>query len=153
MLALLKLVPVRDWLYAAVIAVLLAFFGWFTVHERDEGRAVILAADKKLADAVAEKNLLKEQAAQAASNQVSQVYEKAIAVPAVGDLGLVCHAPGSAPVSQGPEYRPDVTHKADIGSQGSFDPSGPILTLLRDDDAQIDGLIDTVELLTKESPR
>jgi hypothetical protein len=49
-------VPLRDYIYAAAIIILLIAFGWYTVHERDVGQAKEIAAlrassDKLLANA------------------------------------------------------------------------------------------------------
>ena len=65
-LALLKLVPLKDWLYCGAIAALLIGFGVFVHHERSVGAAnelhsvqtasarVQAAADKKIADLTAQ---------------------------------------------------------------------------------------------------
>src|ERR1700723_3265984 len=46
--ALLALVPVKDWIYAGIIASLLVAFGWYTLHERAIGEKKIEAADAKV---------------------------------------------------------------------------------------------------------
>lgn len=56
LLALLRLIPIKDWFYAGIIAILLVGFGWYTHHERNIGRQSIELRDKKLADAQAAKN-------------------------------------------------------------------------------------------------
>ena len=45
MLAFLKLVPLKTWLYVGVLVALLVSFGMYTSHERTIGAARILAAD------------------------------------------------------------------------------------------------------------
>jgi hypothetical protein len=44
--AFLKRIPAKDWLYLAVIAALGTAFGIYTAHERDVGKAEVIAADK-----------------------------------------------------------------------------------------------------------
>lgn len=44
MLALLKLIPIKDWLYTGIIAALLIGFWYYTVHERELGAAREMAA-------------------------------------------------------------------------------------------------------------
>jgi hypothetical protein len=50
MSALLALIPLKDWIYGGIIVAILAGFGWYTVHERDLGKASEVAALKKSSD-------------------------------------------------------------------------------------------------------
>jgi hypothetical protein len=50
MLALLKLVPLKDWIYLSLIVALLGGFVSYTIHERDIGKAHELAVLKKSSD-------------------------------------------------------------------------------------------------------
>ena len=70
MLAFLRLVPLKDWLYAGIIAALLICFGLYTGHEREVGAARILEADtaalvKATAKAKAETDRLQAKAYEA----------------------------------------------------------------------------------------
>ncbi len=47
---LLALIPTKDWIYAGIILAMLGGFGWYTVHERDIGKAHEIAALKKSSD-------------------------------------------------------------------------------------------------------
>jgi hypothetical protein len=146
-LAFLKVIPVKDWIYGAVIALLLAGFGWYTVHERHEGAAKILAADKKLVDAVAAKDQIIHDNAQLELVNVGNHEKIALAAPPIANAGLVCHSPGRVAASASSGDVPQPTDKSGAVPAGGFDPSGAILTLLRDSDAQVNGLIESNEIL------
>jgi hypothetical protein len=146
--ALLALVPLKDGVYGSIIVALLAGFGWYTVHERNEGAAKIVAADKRTVLVAEAKDKAIVVAAQDASNQIGVVYEKAVSIPAIADVGLVCESPHSNPVPGTADYKPENPGAPAQPSSGVFDPSGGVLTLLRDDDAQINALIDQVDALT-----
>lgn len=143
----LSAIGVKDYLYGAAIAALIAGGLYFVHHERLVGEDKIIAADTRTAAVAVAKDKAIEAAAQAAANTIGATYEKAVSVPAVGDIdGLVCRntAPRSG-VSQAADYRPANPGSPDIGSQVAFNPSGLILTVGRDDDAQINALIDQVD--------
>lgn len=145
MLALLKLIPLRDWCYLAILLAVLAAFGW-TYHKGEE---TIKAKDALLNQAAVALNLSVEHAAEINEIPIGRTYEKIITSAPVPNTGLVCHA--TAPVKpQTADYRPEAPYKAAALPGGGFDPSGPILTLLRDSDAQVDGLIDTIQVLKDE---
>lgn len=133
----LKLVP---WKYLAYVAVLLGAV--FFVYHRGELR--IEKKDAALRAAAVALNTASEHLAEIKEISIGQTYEKIILQSAVPDApGLVCH--NSAPVqSEAPDYRPEAPGKVAQLPDGGFNPSGAILTLLRNDDAQISGLIDTV---------
>lgn len=150
MLALLKLIPLKDWLYGALIVALLAGFGAYTIHERHIGEQKVEKKDAALRAAATALNTASEHLADIKEIAIGQVYEKVIALPAIPDApGLVCH--NAAPVKSGaPDYRPEAPGSAAQLPDGGFNPSGGLLTLLRNDDAQINGLIDTVLNLQAE---
>lgn len=61
-LAILKLLPAKDYVYGAIIAALLGWFGWYTYHERHVGAQETVAAVQKAskkAEATAEKQVQK----------------------------------------------------------------------------------------------
>jgi hypothetical protein len=77
--ALLKLVPLKDWLYIGLISAILAFFGWYTVHERNIGHAAAVAAEQK-ATAKEEARVQEVQkTAQESINGIEKAYNAAIA--------------------------------------------------------------------------
>lgn len=151
MLAFLKLIPTKDYLYGAAILTLLIGFGVYTHHERVVGEARIEAQDAKLAAAEKAKNEALESAAQAASNNIGVTYEKAVAIPPVADLGVVCHTTsrGQLPqTAQGGSGAAGTTPV--IGGGATFDPSGAALTVGRDDDALILALQSQIRALLAE---
>ncbi len=150
MLALLKLIPGKDIFYGVLIAALLAGFGWYTVHERHIGAAKVEAKDLALRKAATALNVAAEHLAEIKEIQIGRTYEKIILRSVPDAPGLVCHnsAPAVEPKSAdaGPEDHGAATPLPD----GGFNPSGGLLTLLRDSDAQVDALIDTVLNLEEE---
>lgn len=140
--------PIERYVWAAALAIIVGFGIYEREHLIHEGEQKIEVAEAAHAKIVAAKDLKIQAAEQEAANAVGTVYEKAIVVPAVGDVGLVCRS--AAPATNSP-----ASAKAGSGdagatvepSPGVFDPSGAILTLLRDDDAQINALIDEVGIL------
>lgn len=149
-LAFLKLIPVKDWLYAAAIALLLGLFTWYTIHERHEGAEKIEQKDAALQAAAIALNKASESLADIKELNVGKVYEKYITLPPIVSTGsLVCKQ--SAPVQpSAPADRSEDHGTAAVVPSGGFDPTGPILTLLSDDDAQIAALISTVKILVDE---
>jgi hypothetical protein len=146
--ALLALIPVKDWVYGGIIAALLVGFGWYTVHERHEGAEKILAADKKLADTVAAKDKIIADNAQLELVDVGNHEKLALAAPPIPDAGLVCQSSSSPTVAANSGDSNKPANQSGTVSAGSFDPSGAILTLLRDSDVQVNALIDANEILT-----
>lgn len=149
--ALLALVPVKDWIYGGLIVALLAGFGIYTVHERHEGAAKIEAADARTAAVAVTKDKAIEAAAQTASNNIGETYEKAVAIPAIADLGISCvrnFAPASGQLPKTADSGSGAAQAAPVvGSSPAFDPSGPTLTVGRDDDALIAALQHQVKVL------
>jgi hypothetical protein len=146
---LLKLIPGKDYIYCGIIAALLAGFSWYTIHERDEGAAKVIAADKKLSDTIAAKDKEIADNAQLELIDVGTHEKLALAAPPIANAGLVCKS--SNPASTAAASSGDTGKSADQSDSvpaGSFDPSGAILTLLSDSDAQVNALIDANEILT-----
>lgn len=110
-------------------------------HVEDLGEAKIVALDRKLSEEVKTHNADLDKLAQAQSNSISVIYEKAVAVPNVGDLGVMCVTPGRGRVPTGTTDRPQTAGRTPVvGGATAFDPSGEILTVGRNDDALIAAL-------------
>ncbi len=145
MLAFLKLIPAREWLMLAGLAIL----GLLFLKTYHDGELRIERKDAALRAAAVALNTAAANLAEIKEIQIGRSYEKIVQLGPVPNAGLVCHA--TAPVkSDIPDYRPEAPGTTAQLSDRGFDPSGAILTLLRDDDAQIDGLIDTVAVLQAE---
>lgn len=144
------LTPFKGYLYGASAALLLGAFGWYTYHER----AVEHAKDEKKTAALIAASVALNKASQQLADikelNIGQVYEKYVTLPPIRDAGLVC-VNTSAPVQPATAAnRPGDTGQDAQLRDGSFDPSGTILTLLSDDDAHIAALVDTVLNLESE---
>lgn len=135
-LAFLKLVPTKDWLYGGILAALLISFGWYTHHERTVGAAKIVHSDA-VAVAVKEKaNLKGETNAQADIAQAVDNFDLRVGAPVVGPAPrLVCQpARDSGPLSGRPPASgesDDAPASAGILSQSSgstFDPAPAVLS-------------------------
>jgi len=131
-LALLKLIPIKDLIYGAVI---LGLVGWIfhkgelSIEHKDAKVAV--SAEKQVAAGAVQ--------AQTTETQNALIYEKAVAVPAIGDLGVVCSAPRGSSLSAASPGQGASTGKpaADSNEGRTYDPSGPALTRAAEADAQI----------------
>lgn len=91
-----SLIPRRDYVYGALILVLIAGFGWYTFHERAIGRQKLEAKDKAFADAQIAKNKEIEDGIakniQAAVDKWKQDHPIPAPIPAPH---IVCHSAGS----------------------------------------------------------
>lgn len=127
----------KTYLYAALAALLLSSFGWYTYHERSVEHAKDVAVAKQAVAVVEKKDAVIENTAETAVNSASQIYEKVVAIPSVGDIGVVCSAPRRDPVP-GPAAG-NSGGQADAGRlpEVVFDPSGDLLTLARSSDALV----------------
>lgn len=145
MWAILKLLPLKTYLWIAAIIAAGILCLW--IYHRGEVR--IEKKDVALRAAAVALNKASENLAQIKEIEIGHSYEKIIQLPPVHDAGVVCH--NTAPV----QPQAPVGGSKDPGAvaqlpQGDFDPSGALITLLSDDDAQIDALIDTVLVLQDE---
>ena len=98
--ALLALIPGKDLAYGAIIVALLAGFGWYTIHERNIGKAheaAALAASSAKLQAETDK---KTADLQARANMAEQAYEKEhlLAVNQPVPVVRVCHNANSGSV-------------------------------------------------------
>jgi hypothetical protein len=142
MLALLKLIPLKDILWAAALIGAV----WFVYHK---GELRIEEKDAALRAAAIALNKASAQLADIKEIQIERTYTHIVEAPPVASTGLVCHA-AAAVKPNTPTGGPEDPAKTNVLPTGSFDPSGPILTLLRDADAQVSALIDTVFALEAE---
>lgn len=153
-LALLKLIPLKDWLYGALIAIILAVgtTAWIKhdIHERAIGAAQVEKKDLALHNAAVALNKASENLAEIKEIQIGRTYEKIILRPVPDAPGLVCHNSAPAVEPKSADGGPEDHGTSGQLPGGGFNPSGAILTLLRDDDAQINALIDTVLNLEEE---
>jgi hypothetical protein len=143
MLALFALIPARVYEYAAIILVCALAFAGYTHHERSIEHAKDLqaaAAAVTKANAVVQKD---DATAATEESTNATVYERAVSIPAIGDLGIDCvrHA---APARSVPLPTTDTgaapgsgNQVADSGIGPAYDPTGAALTRGVDADAQI----------------
>lgn len=146
MLALLKLVPVKDWIYAGIIAALLALFGVYTVHERHIGEQKIETADARVVSAEKARDQAIQATALSEINVSVQKYQAAVTAPTVSVPSIVCHAALSGAVS-GAAGSPGTGHDSSDVSESTgpdFDPAQHVLEVGRQADAQVTLLQDYV---------
>lgn len=140
MFALLKLIPLKDWAYAGIIAALLVGFGVFVHHERSIGEQKIETADAVLAAKQIELNTEKETHAQDVINTATNVYKNTLAAAPAADAPhvFVCDR-----ATGGSAVRPDASagSSADAGThvpeESSVDIGPGLDTVGRDADAQV----------------
>lgn len=151
---------IKAYAIGACAVVIIASLVWFGIHERNEGiakeRVVLVkleAETKKVADAAIQHNADVQALAQEKSNHIGEVYEKAVAIPAVGDPGLVCSRPTparSGQVSGASDYRPENPGAPHDPGTDTFNPSLGLDAIGIAADAQINALIDQVQALVDE---
>ena len=139
--------------YVLIGLALAAFLGLYTLHERNIQHAKDVAAAAKI---VAKDNSIvvaDTAAAQATETQNALIFKQAVAIPPVGDLGIVCkRAPRSVPLPPAgavPAPRAG-EHPLDSGEGPAFDPSGGVLTRAALADAEIAYLQARVHELEKQ---
>lgn len=103
MFALLKLIPLKDWIYSGIIATLLILFGVYTIHERHVGQQTIETKDKALADAQIVKNKETEDDISKGIQTAIDKWKQDHPISAPASVpNIVCHnAPASSTVSKG----------------------------------------------------
>lgn len=145
--AFLGLIPPKVWLILAGVLAL----GGFAVYERHEGASKVEAkVEKADAKAVAKTAKLQD-TAQTESITAGEIYEKAVGIPAVDDVGLLCEHTVSAPLPKAPVGpAPGSAPAAERGEGPAFDPTGALLTRAREADAQIVYLQMRINLLESE---
>jgi hypothetical protein len=139
MLALFKLISPKEWLLLAVIAA----FGIYTARIYRDGEHRIEAKDAALRAAAVALNKASEQLADLKEIQIERTYTKIVSAPGIVYNDVVCRNTAAA-------VKPDAaksggsadTSAPDVLPAGSGYIGGPILTLLRDADAQVNALID-----------
>src|SRR5277367_5085515 len=120
MLALLKLIPLKDFGYLAIILAIVAAFAW-TYHK---GELRIENKDVALRAAAVALNTASENLADIKEIQIERTYTHIVSAPAIANTGLVCHA--AAPVQPNPAGGSGQSNPSapDVLPAGSFDPSG-----------------------------
>ena len=142
MLALLKLIPLKDWAYAGIIAALLIGFGVFVHHERNIGEQKIETADAALAAKQIELNTEKETHAQDVINTATEVYKNTLAAAPAPDAPHVFVRECPAASSSG-AVRPDASAgfgadaNTHVPEESSVDIGPSLDTIGRDADAQV----------------
>jgi hypothetical protein len=152
--ALLALVPLKDWIYAGIIATLLVGFGVYTVHERHEGAHKIEIADAKVAAAQTIHNEEVQSVIQAKVQSAINDYDALAPIPSpVPVPRLVCRPAGSGNVPQGTQSASGgdgagggVPVSSSADSFG-FDPAPALSATGTDADAEIEHLQKKVKLL------
>lgn len=153
MLALINLIPLKDWLYTGIIVAMLIVLGVFTSHERNVGREQIEAADAKVAQAQSIHNTEVEARAKAITQADAIVYHHVLAAPPAVDAPHVwlhddssCASPVPANVSAGPaiDAKADVPTTGASGDESTVEHArdiGPSLDkLLQDADSEVTAL-------------
>lgn len=140
-LALLKLIPLKDWLWALLVVVISVGFVTYTVHERHVGAAKIEAADSRAAAAQVAHNKIVEDTALETINVTAKKYEATIASPPVDSphvfVRLASH-PGSVPEATGSACSAPAA--AAVSAADTTDIGPGLDTAGRDADAEITAL-------------
>ena len=135
--ALLALIPGKDLAYGAIIVALLAGFGWYTIHERDIGKAHEVAAlaassaklqaetDKKTADLQARANMA-EQAYDKEHNLIVNQPRDSVRLCVAANSGRVVPKAGAAkPGNESAGPAAGSVQSVPAGDSGSGQRQGP----------------------------
>lgn len=149
MWAALKLISPLHYFYGVLLAALLVFGVYEREHLIGAGEAKIEKKDTALRQAAMALNVAAENLAEVKEISIGRTYEKIILQPVPAASGLVCHNFAAVEPKGAPSGPKDISPAEQLPG-GGFNPSSGLLTLLRNDDAQIDALIDTVLNLENE---
>lgn len=149
----------KTYFYGTIVVVVIACSVWYTVHERHIGEQKILVRDQKidaqrtaLAKAATALNAAAQALAQKKSDVIGETYEKTVAAPVVDPPHVLCYrpAPADRPVSKASGDKPGAPGAAVSAGQDPVDIGPPLDTIGRDADAQINALIDEIQVLVDE---
>lgn len=163
MLALLKLVPLKDWIYTGLIVALIAGFALFVHHERVIGEDTIKVADAKVVAARIAHNTKVEANAQATVTQIAQTYADVSSAPPAADaphLWVQHSAPSSCTPSAnagtpgrtdgGSVLSAEVSNAGEEPDPSAFDVGPQLDKSFEDADAQVTGLQDYIKACQTE---
>lgn len=158
MLALLKLIPLKDWLYGALIVSLIIAFSAYTHHERVVGEQKIEAADAKAARAQDIHNIEVEARAKTLADTAAAIYKRELAAPPAPDAphlwvrddsSCASSVPSDANNRPGADASPDVSAARTPADESTVEHAtdiGPSLDkLLGDADAEVTALQEYVK--------
>lgn len=153
MLALLKLIPLKDWLWALLLVIVSVAFVSYTVHERHIGQAQIEASDAKAVAVQAAHNKLLENVAVESINVTAQKYHAAGAAPIPDSphvlVRSVARNPGSVPQTScsatGTNGAPGVSEDSAGDPSTSIDIGPGLDRVGRDADAEVTALQDIIK--------
>ena len=143
MFALFKLIPGKDLFYGAIIAALLAAFGWYTIHERDIGARHVVAKMTVVAHKTETKLRAVVVTAQKEETTNAQAYNEAVAHDHRRNLGIVCVRNGASsdgrqlPGASGVATSAAGNNAANVRAAAPYDPSGAVLQVGAEADAEI----------------
>lgn len=151
----------KTYFYGVIIVVVIATTIWYTIHERNVGEAKIVARDviintqrQKIADQAAQHTKDVQALAQQLSDDLGDVYEKAINTPVVDPPHVLCYRPrapaGSGGVPKAPGDKPSDSGAADERAEAPVDIGPAVTEVGKDADAQINALLDQIQVLTDE---
>ena len=138
---------IRDYLYAALLILLVSGFTWYTIHERDVGQEKVVAADARAVAAAKKLSDSETALTQARLDLAGKSYEKVVTSTVVGSPHVVCISPSRPELPPVGGDRPEPAAAAVGAGANTFDPGPQLDTIGRNADAQISGLIDTVKEL------
>jgi len=145
---------IKAYLVGAIVLILLLAFSWYTVHERHAGAAKVTAKVAKAVILAETKVSAGAAHAQIRETQNAIIYERAVSVPPVGDIGVVCQRTAPRTVSLpaadtgGEPYLGNGAVNSGIGP--TYNPTGALLTRAHQADAQIAYLQGRIAELEKQ---
>jgi hypothetical protein len=121
--------PIKGYLAVAVVVAAVSFFGYWSLHERSvEHQKDVAVAVKEVAKVEQADTVIAGTATTEIQHDVV-VYKQAVSVPAVGDIGVMCGAPGGNALPGAAPGNGTGHPATDSGKGDLYDPSGDLLTI------------------------
>lgn len=140
MLALLKLIPGKIYLYTGIVVAVLVWFHVHNVNERTAGADAALEPVKVLAQKAQVQVAAADATAQTTETDNAKTYTAAVAAPAPKPLGIVCHrdtSSGDVPEAVAVTASRIGKPATDDSVGPDYDPSGAVLQRAQRAEAQV----------------
>lgn len=142
--------PIKGYLVAGVAVLAISLFTYWSLHERSVEHAKDVAVATKEVAKVEKKDAAITATATAEVQHDQIVFKQVVAMPDVGDIGVVCKSAGGDTVPSAAAGNDGGHPATDSGAGVVFDPSGSILTVGRKYDAWVRSLQSENAALRKE---
>lgn len=150
---------IKLYLFGGIVTILISCGVWFTIHERHQAVIKIEARDRvitqdriALAKASTALREASEALAQKKSDLIGETFEKTVASPVVDPPHVLCNRPAPARpgLPQASGNQSENTGAPVLRTEVTVDIGPPVVTVGRDADAQVNALLDQLQVLVDE---